>query len=186
MLFRDQGRFPEAQAACELLLGECETLEIKWKFFVLDCLGTIHSMAGQFGKAEKEFTAALAGFGVHGGQRSPLALLVLYNMGNTYHARRQPDLTEVAYRETLTGLRQAVGHNHVASLAAGEMLGLLLMSQGKIADAANTCSETLSLCKADGLRSTTGTEAHRITAANFECMTWSYLSSETRVSTLEP
>ncbi|KAM3556919.1 hypothetical protein ARSEF4850_005307 [Beauveria asiatica] len=173
VLLRDQGRFLEAQAACELLLSEHEMPLSEWKFFVLNHLGTIHSMVGQFDKAEREFAAAIAGFRKHGGQQSSLALLVLYNMGNAYHARGRPDLAEVSYRETLAGLRQTVGHNHIASLAAAEMLALSLMSQGRIADAANTCSEALNLCKSESLWPTT--EAHRVTAANFEHMTMSCL-----------
>ncbi|XWX00656.1 hypothetical protein V2A60_008677 [Cordyceps javanica] len=97
-------------------------------------------MAGQFGKAEEEFAAAVAGFRKYGGQQSPLALIVLYNMATASHARGRSDLAELACRQTLTGLRQAVGHNHIATRAAAEMLGLSLMAQGRIADAAKTYS----------------------------------------------
>lgn len=175
VLFRDQGKFQEAQAACELLLGECEMFESEWKFSVLNYLGTVHTMAGQFGKAQEEFAAALAGFRKHGGQRSPLALIVLYNMATAFHARGRPDLAEVAYRQTLAGLRQAVGHNHIATRAAAEMLGLSLMAQDRVAEAANTCSEALNLCKSEVFQPVT--EAQRVTAANFESMTTSCLSS---------
>ncbi|KAM3550742.1 hypothetical protein MY1884_008085 [Beauveria asiatica] len=178
ILFRDQAKFLEGQAACELLLGACETLESEWKFFVLNCLGTIDFMAGQFSKAEEEFTAALNGFRASGGQGSPLALLVLYNMGNMHHAKGRPDLAEAAFRETLAGMRQAVGHNHVASLAAAEMLGLSLISQGKMADAAKTWSENLSLCKSEDLQSSS--EARRTTADKFQSMTLSYLASNSQ------
>ncbi|PMB65608.1 Nephrocystin-3 [Beauveria bassiana] len=55
VVFRDQVKFNEAQAACELLLGNCETFESEWTFSVLNYLGTVHTIAGQFGKAEKKY-----------------------------------------------------------------------------------------------------------------------------------
>ncbi|OAA65149.1 TPR repeat protein [Akanthomyces lecanii RCEF 1005] len=171
-LLRDQGKFLEAQAACESLLSDCKTLGSELRFLVLNHLGTIHCMASRFAEAEEYFATALAGFREYEGQRSPSALLVLYNMGNTYLARGQPDLAESAYRQALAGLRLTVGHNHTASLAAAEMLGLSLMSQN-IADAANTCSEALNLCKTEGPLAIT--EVHKVTAANFERMTTSRL-----------
>lgn len=175
MLFRDQSKFSEAQAACKLLLDESEGLESEWKCFVLNYSGTVHSAAGDFSKAEEDFATALTGFRNQGGQRSPWALLVLYNMGSVYLATGRSDLAEVTYRQSLAGLRQLMGQNHIASRAAAEMLALSLLSQGKIADAANTCSETLNLCNLDGRQSTT--ETHRLTAANFALMTTSCLPS---------
>ncbi|EJP61506.1 TPR repeat protein [Beauveria bassiana ARSEF 2860] len=124
VLFRDGGKFQEAQAACELLLSECEMFESEFRFSVLNCLGTVHTLAGHFGKAEEEFAAALAGFRKQGGQQSPLALIALYNMATALHARERPDLAEVAYCQALVGLRQVVGHNHIATRATAEMLGL--------------------------------------------------------------
>lgn len=175
VLFRDQKKFAEAQAACELLLHECESLASEWKSFVLNYLGTVHSAAGNFSEAEKDFATALAGFRQHGGQNSPLALLVLYNMASAYLAAGRLDLAAVTYRQSLTGLRQVVGYNHIASRAAAEMLALSFTLQGRDADALNTCSEALNLCRLECHQP--NTEIHRVTTTNFELMTASCLPS---------
>ncbi|TQV90144.1 TPR repeat protein [Cordyceps javanica] len=172
-LLRDQGQFLEAQEVCEQLLGECGTLQNQWKFCLLNYLGTIHSMAGDFDKAEEEFAAALTGLAKEEGRASPAALLVLYNMGNTHHMMGNPDLAEVTYREAMVGLRHTVGHNHIASVAAAEMLALSLMSQGKVAEAANFLAEMLNLCRTEV--SYPITELQRNVAVNFEWMTTSSL-----------
>lgn len=179
VLFRDQGRYQDAKAACESLLSECTEPEIKWRSFTLNCLGTIHTLAGHFDRAEENFTQSLEGFRKLGAEGWVLALFVLYNMGNAYQYQGQLLLAESKYREAWAGLRQAFGYSHTASLAASEMLGLSLMAQNKIAEASHIASDVLEHCL-EGWPRTSKTP--RAMEADFERMTISCLPSRRMAS----
>ena len=137
-ILRKQGKYTDAEAACEGALKEGEKV---WGVGHSNTLAFVNNLAltlyfqGKIPEAEVLFRRALSGKEQLLGDDHPSTLLSARGLANTLFARGEFPEAEVLYRRALAGREKTLGADHPDTLIAANNLANAVHRLGKFAEA---------------------------------------------------
>ncbi|KAF3056885.1 Kinesin light chain, partial [Daldinia childiae] len=116
IIHRDQGQFKESEQMLQRAFDGYQQTNHNLLPLVLNALGTVHALQGNYDKADEEYDWATECLNKKEERDELLNLIVTYNKGNVLQAHGRLEEAEKHCEKALEGFQNFAGHRHLTTM----------------------------------------------------------------------